>query len=68
MVHELFGIQNGRVDLGQVPDIRPELKVRLLSMLECTPVKIMAFAFHIGNHIDNLHRPLLPSSSSRHFR
>ncbi|EIM86024.1 Sec1-domain-containing protein [Stereum hirsutum FP-91666 SS1] len=26
MVHELFGIQNGRVDLGQVPDIRPELK------------------------------------------
>ncbi|KAI0310191.1 Sec1 family-domain-containing protein [Amylostereum chailletii] len=25
MVHELFGIQNGRVDMGRVPDIRPEL-------------------------------------------
>lgn len=29
MVHELLGIQNGRVDLSLVPDIRPELKVRL---------------------------------------
>lgn len=27
MVHELLGIQNGRVDLNLVPDIRPELKV-----------------------------------------
>jgi len=27
MVHELFGIQNGRVDLSDVPDIRPEMKV-----------------------------------------
>ena len=27
MVHELLGIQNGRVDLSLVPDIRPELKV-----------------------------------------
>ncbi|GJE88833.1 Sec1 family protein [Phanerochaete sordida] len=26
MVHELLGIQNGRVDLSLVPDIRPELK------------------------------------------
>ncbi|CCU77333.1 VpsB/vacuolar protein sorting-associated protein 45 [Blumeria hordei DH14] len=26
MVHELIGIQNGRVDLSNVPDIRPELK------------------------------------------
>ncbi|KAF7314358.1 Sec1-domain-containing protein [Mycena kentingensis (nom. inval.)] len=26
MVHELLGIQNGRVDLSMVPDIRPELK------------------------------------------
>lgn len=25
MVHELLGIQNGRVDLNMVPDIRPEL-------------------------------------------
>jgi vacuolar protein sorting-associated protein 45 len=28
MVHELFGIRNGRVDLSDVPDIRPEMKVR----------------------------------------
>ncbi|KAI0771208.1 Sec1-like protein [Trametes elegans] len=26
MVHELLGIQNGRVDMSLVPDIRPELK------------------------------------------
>lgn len=66
MVHELFGIQNGRVDLGQVPDIRPELKVRLLLMLGCTAVELMTF--HVGNHIDDIHRPLLPSSSSRDLR
>jgi len=28
MVHELLCIQNGRVDLSKVPDIRPELSVR----------------------------------------
>jgi len=27
MVHELLGINNGRVDLKEVPEIRPELKV-----------------------------------------
>ena len=27
MVHELFGIVNGRVNLSVVPDVRPELKV-----------------------------------------
>ncbi|KOS16807.1 Vacuolar protein sorting-associated protein 45 [Escovopsis weberi] len=31
MVHHLLGIQNGRVDLGTVPDIRPELKEIVLS-------------------------------------
>lgn len=31
MVHELLGVQNGRVDLSLVPDIRPELKVCLLA-------------------------------------
>jgi vacuolar protein sorting-associated protein 45 len=30
-VHELLGIHNGRVDLGAVPDIRPELKEIVLS-------------------------------------
>jgi len=28
MVHELIGIENGRVNLSDVPDIRPEFKVR----------------------------------------
>ncbi len=27
LVHEMIGIQNGRVDLSYVPDIRPEMKV-----------------------------------------
>lgn len=27
MVHELIGIHNGRVDLRDVPDVRPELRV-----------------------------------------
>jgi hypothetical protein len=31
MVHELLGIHNGRVDLRDVPDIRPELKEVVLS-------------------------------------
>ena len=31
MVHELIGISNGRVDLSDVPDIRPELKEIMLS-------------------------------------
>lgn len=31
MVHHLLGVKNGRVDLSQVPDIRPELKEIVLS-------------------------------------
>ncbi|KAL1959363.1 hypothetical protein VTO42DRAFT_2166 [Malbranchea cinnamomea] len=31
MVHELLGINNGRVDLSEVPDIRPELKEIVIS-------------------------------------
>ena len=31
MVHDLLGIHNGRVDLSDVPDIRPELKEIVLS-------------------------------------
>lgn len=31
MVHELLGINNGRVDLSDVPDIRPELKEIVIS-------------------------------------
>ena len=37
MVHELLGIRNGRVDMSQVPDIRPELSVRFHTsgVVEC---------------------------------
>ncbi|KFY25501.1 hypothetical protein V493_04640 [Pseudogymnoascus sp. VKM F-4281 (FW-2241)] len=31
MVHELLGINNGRVDLNSVPDVRPELREVVLS-------------------------------------
>lgn len=31
MVHHLLGIQNGRVDLSEVPDVRPELREVVLS-------------------------------------
>lgn len=31
MVHELLGIYNGKVDLSEVPDVRPELKAVVLS-------------------------------------
>ncbi|KAI9934131.1 vacuolar protein sorting-associated protein 45 [Aspergillus wentii] len=31
MVHELMGINNGRVDLSEVPEIRPELREIILS-------------------------------------
>ncbi|KAI9718947.1 MAG: hypothetical protein M1812_003832 [Candelaria pacifica] len=31
MVHELLGIHNGRVDLSDIPDVRPELKEVVLS-------------------------------------
>ncbi|KAI9882496.1 MAG: hypothetical protein M1823_005756 [Watsoniomyces obsoletus] len=37
MVHELLGIRNGRVDLKDVPDIRPELKVSILLQSCYTP-------------------------------
>ena len=32
MVHEMLGINNGRVDLSDVPDVRSELKVGMLSL------------------------------------
>lgn len=48
MVHELLGIQNGRVDLRMVPDIRPELSVRSSSGPHCVA------HLTLGNYIDNL--------------
>ncbi|KAI9017038.1 Sec1-like protein [Gaertneriomyces semiglobifer] len=34
LVHELIGIDNGRVDLSNLPDIRPELREVVLSALQ----------------------------------
>ena len=31
MVHELLGIENGKVNLGDVPEVRPEFKVLFIS-------------------------------------
>ncbi|TRM64040.1 Sec1-like protein [Schizophyllum amplum] len=56
MVHELLGIQNGRVDLRTVPDIRPELSVRAF------PPPPSRWLIFTGNHPHHLHRPLLPST------
>ncbi len=41
MVHELLGVQNGRVDLSLVPDIRPELKVHYYSLYGFSPSLIV---------------------------
>ena len=38
MVHELLGIQNGRVDLSKVPDIQPELSVSWTKIFSCHKV------------------------------
>lgn len=35
MVHELLGIQNGRVDLSKVPEIQPELSVSWIEIFLC---------------------------------
>ncbi|KAG8956503.1 vacuolar protein sorting-associated protein 45 [Tulasnella sp. 419] len=49
MVHELLGIQNGRVDLSLVPDIRPELKeITLL------PQTDPFFAQHVNHNFGDL--------------
>lgn len=41
MVHELLGIQSGRVDLSLVPDISPDLSVCPLSVLHCLVLILM---------------------------
>lgn len=40
MVHELLGIENGRVNLSHVPDVRPEFKVSSTHMHQ--PLKLCA--------------------------
>ena len=57
MVHELLGIQNGRVDLTMVPDIGPELSVCSRALLS-----LLTFMISTGNHTHALNRPILPST------
>ncbi|KAJ7644229.1 Sec1-like protein [Roridomyces roridus] len=49
MVHELLGIQNGRVDLSMVPDIRPEL-----SEITLTPSTDPFFQAHLHDTFGDL--------------
>ena len=64
MVHELLGIQNGRVDLSLVPDIRSELSVSLLSASCFTP---WLTSLYPGNNINDIHGPILPGAPSCHL-
>ena len=38
MVHELIGIKDGKVDLSDVPDVRPELKVSFFLKWNCLAI------------------------------
>ncbi|KAG8881469.1 vacuolar protein sorting-associated protein 45 [Tulasnella sp. 331] len=49
LVHEILGIQNGRVDLSLVPDIRPEL--REITLL---PQSDAFFAQHLNDNFGDL--------------
>lgn len=55
MVHELLGIQSGRVDLSLVPDIRPELSVCFAVLIT---VEILTNVYS-GNLADHDNRPIL---------
>jgi hypothetical protein len=57
MVHELLGIQNGRVDLRMVPDIQQELSVSLMLSSELSP-SIQP----TGNNANDLNRPVFPNT------
>lgn len=60
MVHETLGIQNGRVDLSLVPDIRPELKV-CQCIYSCRIYFTQVFASHPPRKLHSLRQPT-PSS------
>lgn len=49
MVHELLGIQNGRVDLSAVPDVRPELKVSPETLVRVLLLRYVFNFFNTGN-------------------
>ncbi|KAJ3752795.1 Sec1-like protein [Lentinula raphanica] len=59
MVHELIGIQNGRVDLSSVPDIRPELSEVTLasstdSFLQSHPLETFGDLAHSPSSINSI--------------
>jgi hypothetical protein len=53
MVHELLGINNGRVDLSKVPGIRPELKASSFMLTGTFAYEMTGYNAHSAN------RPLL---------
>lgn len=59
MVHELIGINNGRVNLGLVPDIRPELAVSVLHWL--------THSIYPQGFLRKSHCPQVQTLSSRHI-
>ena len=61
MVHELIGIQNGRVDLSQVPGIRPELRVSLER--DSLYARVAKYHVPLGSNLDNFDRSIFPRAS-----
>lgn len=61
MVHELIGIQNGRVDLSNAPDVKNDLRVNfyLDTSLLCSDLLS-------GNYSDNIYRPILSRAPPVH--
>lgn len=59
MVHELIGVQNGRVDLSQAPGIQSELRVR-----EYSAFGVFGLNSQTGSHAHYFNRPILPRAPS----
>jgi hypothetical protein len=57
MVHELLGIENGRVNLSDVPDVRPEFKVcHVIIMRSRPPTNITRTSFYHKTRIRSSQR------------
>lgn len=63
MVHELIGVQNGRVDLSQAPGIQSELRVR-----EYSAFGVNGLNSQTGSHAHYFNRPILPRAPSCNIR
>ena len=62
MVHELIGINNGRVSLSLVPDIRPELAVSVDTRISA----IATLKTLLGSHAIDKYGLFLPGTSPSH--